>query len=161
MKIKLLKSNFDPASHISSATIATPYGNFTDSVKTAEDDLVYESKIRGCNYAMAKACIKAFKMRARIHQAKYEALKSLNYQLTTFNEKKLEDMSGLEVYQIVCQQFLIAENQLKKSQADVQKMIGVYKNAPKEDVKAIKGLHSLLKDKKISLEEKIKKLNKE
>lgn len=70
MKIKLIYSNFDENTGISTAIIQTNLGQFTGTSKLHEEDRVISSNFAGCRYAEIRAIIKYIKK--RIENINYE-----------------------------------------------------------------------------------------
>lgn len=70
MKIKIIKSNFDKETGISTVTIKTDLGRFVGLSKLHEEDKPYESSFAGCQYAEMRA-IKKY-MKARIQKISSE-----------------------------------------------------------------------------------------
>lgn len=70
MKIRMIYSNFDEETGISTVTINTDYGQFTATSKLHEEDRQISSHFAGCKYAEMKAII--MYMRKRIEVINYE-----------------------------------------------------------------------------------------
>ena len=73
MKTKILYSNYDNNTGVSTVTIQTKYGIFTGTAKIHPDDKNYSSSFFGCELAELRAGIKNLKAK----------LKKVNYQLET------------------------------------------------------------------------------
>ena len=71
MKTKILYSNYNTNTGVSTATIQTKYGIFTGTAKIHPNDKDYSSSFFGCELAELRAGIKSLKAK----------LKKINYQL--------------------------------------------------------------------------------
>ena len=71
MKTKILYSNYNTSTGVSTVTIQTKYGTFTGTAKVHPDDKDYSSSFFGCELAELRAGIKSLKAK----------LKKVNYQL--------------------------------------------------------------------------------
>lgn len=72
MKIKIIKSDFDRKTGISTVIIQTNLGKFIGLSKLHEEDKPYESSFAGCQYAEMRAIIKY--MKARIQKISNEII---------------------------------------------------------------------------------------
>lgn len=94
MKIKIINSNFDKKTGISTVTILTDLGKFTGISKLHEEDKKFESSFAGCQYAEVKA-IKKY-MKAKINKISNEinglekGIKML-MNLKDYNSNKVEN----------------------------------------------------------------------
>ena len=93
MKFKLVNSNFDKETGISSATIATELGFFTGYSRLHEEDKQNISTFCGCRYAELRAMLKYIKKRISLYS--YQ-IKTLNNYLLYLKSKKDFDKNSLE-----------------------------------------------------------------
>lgn len=77
-KVKLIHSNFDPETGISTATIRTDMGDFTGTSKLHEEDRSISSNYAGCQYAEMRAVIKYMRKRVEVVTNQIKGLE--NYQ---------------------------------------------------------------------------------
>ena len=74
MKNKLIYSNFDPETGISTVTIQNKYGHFTGTAKLDEEDKKHPSKFQGCEYAESKAIIEYLNKRIALLKTENKGL---------------------------------------------------------------------------------------
>ena len=77
MNFKVIKSEYDEDTKISTAVIRSRYGTFSATVKLHEWDAPYESKFQGCKYAIIKAQKKMLKEKKRLLRERLKALQGL------------------------------------------------------------------------------------
>ena len=77
MNFKVIKSEYNEDTKISTAVIRSRYGTFSATVKLHEWDAPYESKFQGCKYAIIKAQKKMLKEKKRLLRERLKALKGL------------------------------------------------------------------------------------
>lgn len=75
---RLISSNYDAETGISTATIATPDGLFTATSHLSKEDKDIESSFAGCRNAEAKAYLNWYRYRYKLAVAAYDALKKLD-----------------------------------------------------------------------------------
>ena len=92
MKIKLLNSNYDKETGISTVTIRTRNGEFTGTSKLHEEDRDIESSFAGCRYAEAKALVKSLKAKNKERLIQLKVLENL--------EKELKSMKYYNPYSL-------------------------------------------------------------
>ena len=109
MKVKLLESNYDKETGISTASIETDCGIFYGKARLHPDDKEYESNFAGCNYAETRAIIKYFKYKAKIVKIKIEGIKS--YEKTLKNRK---DYNKYSIENIMLKKYIV---ELEKNKA--------------------------------------------
>ena len=91
MKFKLIRSNFDEQTGVSSATIATDLGFFTGYAQLAEEDRAVASTFCGCRYAELRAILKYIKKRISLYSHKIQTLN--NYFLYLKSRKDFDEES--------------------------------------------------------------------
>lgn len=106
--MKLIYSNYDKETGISTATISTPLGRFTATSKLHEEDKDIESNFTGCKYAEARAIAKYGKERIRIQKIK---VKTLEDTIKTIENIKNYDKNSLEA-RMLRKQYFIAQSVL-------------------------------------------------
>lgn len=92
MRIKLIKSEYDKETGISTATISTDYGIFTGTSKLHEEDKHLESNFAGCHYAEMRAIIKYMKHRLKLLNEHIKALE--DYKKVVEGKKDYEHNSS-------------------------------------------------------------------
>lgn len=93
--IKLLQSNFDEETGISSVTIGTDYGQFNATSKLHNEDLNISSSYAGCEYAEMRAIIKYMKKRIEVINNQIKGLENYQKQLSDradYNPKSSENI---------------------------------------------------------------------
>lgn len=85
MKTKLIHSNYDKITGISTATIRTKYGEFTGTSKLHDEDIPVESSFAGCRYAEAKAIMKSKRAEIKELSAQIKVLQDLEKELKHMN----------------------------------------------------------------------------
>ena len=93
--IKLLQSNFDEETGISSVTIGTDYGQFHATSKLHNEDLDISSSYAGCEYAEMRAIIKYIKKRIEVINSQIKGLGNYQKQLlgrADYNPKSPENI---------------------------------------------------------------------
>lgn len=93
--IKLLQSNFDEETGISSVTIGTDYGQFHATSKLHNEDLDISSSYAGCEYAEMRAIIKYMKKRIEVINNQIKGLENYQKQLldrADYNPKSSENI---------------------------------------------------------------------
>lgn len=93
MKNKLVYSNFDPETGISTVTIQNKYGRFTGTAKLDEEDRKHPSKFQGCEYAEMKAVIAFLEERIKIYKLQIKALQDCYQEMmqsSHFNKSSYE-----------------------------------------------------------------------
>lgn len=106
MKFKLIRSNFDENTGVSSATIATDLGFFTGYAQLAEEDREVASTFCGCRYAELRAMIKYIRKRISLYSHK---IQTLNNYLLYLKSRKDFDETSLE-----CKKLYKYMNHIKK-----------------------------------------------
>ena len=84
--IKLLQSNFDEETGISSVTIGTDYGQFHATSKLHNEDLDISSSYAGCEYAEMRAIIKYMKTKIKIIKIQIKELEDFQKSLSLRND---------------------------------------------------------------------------
>ena len=79
--IKLVYSNYDEETGISTVRIQTPEGTFKGKSRLHPKDKNVGSRYVGCKYAEMRAWIKYYKFMARLKQSAIEEVAKLNNQL--------------------------------------------------------------------------------
>lgn len=79
--IKLVYSNYDEETGISTVRIQTPEGTFKGKARLHPKDKNVASRYVGCKYAEMRAWIKYYKFMARLKQSAIEEVAKLNNQL--------------------------------------------------------------------------------
>jgi len=74
---KVIKSEYNEDTKISTAEIRSRYGTFSATAKLHEDDTPYESKFQGCKYAIIKAQKKMLKEKKKLIKERLRALNGL------------------------------------------------------------------------------------
>ena len=110
--VRLLSSDFNKETGISSATIGTDYGIFTASVKLHEEDLHISSRYAGCEYAEMKATIKYMKKRIEVINNQLKGLENYQKQLIKRNDYNSNSIENKILN--------IQMNNLKQEKADWQ-----------------------------------------
>ena len=98
MSTRLLFSNHNPETHISTVTIATDIGEFTASVTCREEDYENESRYFGCTLAEMKALMKYTTAKRFAAENQFKSLEryyntmvgTRTFSMYTFWFKKLE-----------------------------------------------------------------------
>jgi hypothetical protein len=93
--IRLLNSNFDEATGVSSVTIATDYGLFSATSKLHDEDLDISSSYAGCEYAEMRAIIKYMRKRIEVINNQLKGLENYQKQLlgrADYNPKSPENI---------------------------------------------------------------------
>lgn len=93
---KLIYSNFDLETGISTVTIQNKYGHFTGTAKLDETDAKHPSKFQGCEYAEIKATMKYLDKRIMLLKTENKGL--LNY----FNEMKQSPHFNENSFEVRC-----------------------------------------------------------
>jgi hypothetical protein len=106
MKFKLIRSNFDEQTGVSSATIATDLGFFTGYAQLAEEDKAVASTFCGCRYAELRAILKYIKKRISLYSHKIQTLN--NYFLYLKSRKDFDEES------VECKKLYKYINHIKK-----------------------------------------------
>ena len=94
MKIKLLNSNYDEETGISTASIQTDYGIFTSTSKLHEEDKDIVSTYAGCQYAETKAILKYMKYRTKLIKQQIKGLEDCQkalMNLKDYNHNSVEN----------------------------------------------------------------------
>lgn len=95
MKTKMIFSEYNPETKISTVKIANKMGCFTGYAKCHPDDV--ESNFFGCHIAEYRAYIKAFKNEKQIIEAQIQIL---NHAYTMFDHNKDYDENNVEARKI-------------------------------------------------------------
>ena len=110
--IKVIKTDFDRETGISTAEILTKYGTFTGTSKLHSEDNDITSEYIGCMYAEAKARIKYEKAKLQEFRQRYQFLDALlkdMKRINGYNEKSIEA-------RFLRKQFFIARDNVKKQE---------------------------------------------
>jgi hypothetical protein len=105
--MKLISSNYDKETGISTATISTPLGNFTGITKLHEEDKDIESNFTGCKYAEARAIAKYAK--AHIKNLKLQ-IKTLENTIKVLESLKDYNKNSVEARAVRKQYFILQAN---------------------------------------------------
>lgn len=137
--MKIINSNYDEQTGISTVTIGTKYGQFTGKARLHPNDITIASKIAGCRYAEFRATIKYLKAEQ----------KDLKQQLKTF----------IDFYLNICQHSRFNEKEytniqirkrIDKLQRDIEINKAIIKNIEmvmKHDIEQREQLKSYIKNK--------------
>lgn len=136
-KFKLIYSNYDEITGISTAIISTPLGEFKGTSKLHKEDLDKASSFAGCEYAETRAILKYMKARIKIISIKIETLERFQNLLKSMSKY---EHNSIENRKLRHQLFIIKKEK--------NKMIENYKS-----------LSSKLLDKMAQREKVIKKIN--
>lgn len=96
MKNKLIYSNFNPDTGVSTVIIQNKYGRFTGTAKLDEEDCKHPSKFQGCEYAEMKAIIAFLKERIKAYKLQAKTLHDCYQDMTQsphFNKDSFEAIS--------------------------------------------------------------------
>lgn len=91
MRIKLINSNYDEETGISTAVINTDYGQFEGTSKLHEEDKHISSTFAGCQYAETRAIEKYMKYRIKLITEQITSLE--NCKKVLMNKKDYEHNS--------------------------------------------------------------------
>lgn len=86
MKTKLIHSNYDKETGISTATVANKYGEFTEFSFLREEDKDIVSSYAGCRYAEMKAIRKSIRAERKEKKAQLTILKRMYNELTFISD---------------------------------------------------------------------------
>lgn len=114
MKIKMIYSDFNPNTGLSTVTIRTPHGDFTGYAKVHEDDIKYQSRFIGCQYAETRAYIKLLKHQRNECKIKLKTLMDLQMNLPKAYQKCKNLNKTIVTYQIDIDNYTFLINQLQQ-----------------------------------------------
>ena len=91
--LKMVYSNFNPETGISTVTLANRTGNYTATTKLHKDDIPYSSHYAGCRFAELKAWNKYYRKQSQILSHKIKVMEEyydLISHMREFNSKSVE-----------------------------------------------------------------------
>ena len=119
MKTKMIYSNYDKETRVSTTTVTNNYGTFTGYATCHPDDDV--SSFFGCSLAECRANLKAFREEKKIIRYQIKALKEA-YEMfsnaTNFNNNSNEESHYYIDYEKIDEEKLGSSNKYQKSYID-------------------------------------------
>ena len=142
MKTKMIYSNYDTETRVSTTTVANNYGTFTGYATCHPDDDV--SSFFGCSLAECRANLKAFKEEKKIIRYQIKALKEVYEMFSNTKNFNNNSNEARKVRKLI----KMKESKMAEIENDIQSLIEYIRTVPDLRQKAINTIHNITKNKK-------------
>ena len=142
MKTKMIYSNYDKETRVSTTTVINNYGTFTGYATCHPDDDV--SSFFGCSLAECRANLKAFREEKKIIRYQIKALKEVYEMFSNAKNFNNNSNEARKVRKLI----KMKENKMAEIENDIQSLIEYIRTVPDLRQKAINTIHNIAKNKK-------------
>ena len=142
MKTKMIYSNYDKETRVSTTTVTNNYGTFTGYATCHPDDDV--SSFFGCSLAECRANLKAFKEEKKIIRYQIKALKEVYEMFSNTKNFNNNSNEARKVRKLI----KMKESKMAEIENDIQSLIEYIRTVPGLRQKAINTIHNIVKNKK-------------
>ena len=142
MKTKMIYSNYDKETRVSTTTVTNNYGTFTGYATCHPDDDV--SSFFGCSLAECRANLKAFKEEKKIIRYQIKALKEVYEMFSNTKNFNNNSNEARKVRKLI----KMKESKMAEIENDIQSLLEYIRTVPGLRQKAINTIHNITKSKK-------------